>query len=182
MPLGSLREQLTFPDSYAVTAEAARKSLDQGGGGAAAAAPPHGSAAHKRGGEGGDSDSGEDEGGGAALAAGGARRGASLRGIAAGAYRRLSGGRSKPLGGGGGMLGSTGLPVAAPAASPALDAELRALLDAVCLPSLLVRWVCCLAMLRALLLPRPIPGLGQTLRPLLSRLLLSTHVQALLAV
>jgi putative ATP-binding cassette transporter len=29
--------------------------------------------------------------------------------------------------------------VAAPAASPALDAELRALLDAVCLPSLLVR-------------------------------------------
>ncbi|EFN57216.1 hypothetical protein CHLNCDRAFT_143667 [Chlorella variabilis] len=143
MPLGTLREQLTFPDSYAEVAASARPASGSSGGGGSAedgAAAAGGGIGHKRSGDGGggDSDSGEDEGEGegAPRAAGGARRAASLRGVAGSGYRRLSGGRRKPLPEGGAMLDSG---LASPACSPALDAELQGLLEAVCLPSLLAR-------------------------------------------
>jgi hypothetical protein len=147
MPLGTLREQLTFPDSCATTmaaTAAAAAAMDDGDDPAGAPVPvPSSGAGHKRGGDGGgDSDSGEDDGGGgrrtAATAAGGARRAANLRG---GSYRRLSSGSSKQaadagFGDGDGVGGTSS---SSAAANPVLDAELRGLLDAVCLPSLLAR-------------------------------------------
>ncbi|KAI3434840.1 hypothetical protein D9Q98_002895 [Chlorella vulgaris] len=147
MPLGTLREQLTFPDSCATTmaaTAAAAAAMDDGDDLAGGPVPvPSSGAGHKRGGDGGgDSDSGEDDDGGgrrtAATAAGGARRAANLRG---GSYRRLSSGSSKQaadagVGDGDGVGGTSS---SSAAANPVLDAELRGLLDAVCLPSLLAR-------------------------------------------
>ncbi|KAL4856100.1 Tubulin polyglutamylase ttll6 [Chlorella vulgaris] len=148
MPLGTLREQLTFPDSCAATmaaAAAAAAAMDDGDDPAGGPLPvPSSGAGHKRGGDGGgDSDSGEDDGGGgrrmaATAAAGGARRAANLRG---GSYRRLSSGSSKQAAdaGVGNGDGVSGTGSSSAAANPVLDAELRGLLDDVCLPSLLAR-------------------------------------------
>ncbi|KAL4446294.1 hypothetical protein ABPG77_003101 [Micractinium sp. CCAP 211/92] len=129
MPLGTLREQLTFPDSCAAVARSSADASSNSAGEAAASGGK--SARSKRGGSG--SDSGEDEGGEQPGAAGGGvRRLAILRGTASGSYRRTSGGRAE----GGGMLA---VGAAGPGSSPAQDEELRGLLDAVMLPKLLAR-------------------------------------------
>lgn len=135
MPLGTLREQLTFPDSYAAIARSAAAATAAAGGGGdgggGATTTSSDTARAKRSGSG--SDSGEDEGGELpGGAGGGARRLAILRATASGTYRRASGGRAE----GGGMraVGAGG-----PASSPAQDEELRGLLDAVMLPKLLAR-------------------------------------------
>jgi hypothetical protein len=148
MPLGTLREQLTFPDSYAAVDACARPSLDgempDGLGASAGAAAADRSAGHKRDDgdgalDGGGSADGSGEGG-ALLASGAARGLASLRSLTSGGYRRLSGGRSSKLETGGGAGGTLGAELASPVSSPAVDAELQGLLDTVCLPNLLSRY------------------------------------------
>lgn len=140
MPLGSLREQLTFPDSYAGAAAGngspvPGESLGEGGG----TAPRRHS-----GSGGGDSDSGEeDEGAPSGAAVGSGRRIPVVRsGPAAAGYRRVA--SSKGVAVSGGAPGAPeavdhGRPGPSPAASAALDAELRELLATVCLPNLLPR-------------------------------------------
>lgn len=132
MPLGTLREQLTFPDSYAANARSAAAAGQGPSEGAHDAADGEAAARAKRGGSG--SDSGEDEGGAVAAGAagGGVRRLAILRGTATGSFRRAGGGHPE----GGSMLavGAGGF-----GTSAAQDEELRGLLDAVMLPKLLAR-------------------------------------------
>lgn len=132
MPLGSLRDQLTFPDSAGRTNPAPGESPGDTGG----------SAVRRHSGSGGgDSDSGEEDAGTlpARAVGGGARRLPLVRsGPAAAGYRRVASskgiGTSAEAPWGADMSGSGRL-----CASPALDAELRELLSTVCLPSLLAR-------------------------------------------
>ncbi|KAL4423783.1 hypothetical protein ABPG75_001084 [Micractinium tetrahymenae] len=141
MPLGTLREQLTFPDSYAAiarSAAAAAAAVDETGDGApGASATSGGGAGRGKRGDGGN-DSGEDENAEQlGTAGGGARRLAILRATASGSYRRAGSGRpegSSMLAVGAGSPGGSG-----PGSSPAQDEELRGLLDAVMLPKLLAR-------------------------------------------
>lgn len=149
MPLGSLREQLTFPDSYAALV-AARRGSSAGAGstpaGSAGSAPaPSGSSGGKGGGKDGN-DSGDEEGGlvSPTVASAGGRRlpfvrgSASLGGssgsggAAAGGYHRVSTEAELGSGEGAGGLGSA-----------ATDAELRELLATACLPDLLARRAGC---------------------------------------
>ena len=132
MPLGSLRDQLTFPDSAGRTNPAPGESPGDTGG----------SAVRRHSGSGGgDSDSGEEDAGTlpARAVGGGARRLPLVRsGPAAAGYRRVA--SSKGIGTS--AEAPRGPDVSGPGrlcASPALDAELRELLSTVCLPNLLAR-------------------------------------------
>ena len=159
MPLGTLREQLTFPDSY----RPAVPQQPSDGKAEAAGQQPDGASGKqgRRRGGGSDSDSGdEDVGAGEAPSfgiAGSMRRLLGPRGGAAGSARYLrmssstsggSGGGSARLqaavdgtavgGGGGGSEAGSGLRgcCSSRSSSPELEAELRQLLDTVCLPYL----------------------------------------------
>ena len=154
MPLGSLREQLTFPDSYAALVAARRSSsttpvavapppAGSAGGAPAASGGSGGKGGGKDGKDGGDS--GDEEGGHVSptVASSGSRRLPFVRGsgsgsgsggggaaaVAAGGYRRVSTEADLGSGEGAGGLGSA-----------ATDAELRELLTTACLPNLLARW------------------------------------------
>lgn len=137
MPLGTLRDQLTFPDSYATTAGPSRAAASSKSGAAAdgLGGGSSGAGHRRRSGDDGDSGSGDEERG-QELAAGGSRRLAILRGNTS-SYRRLSSarGEARPDGGARGMLSLD----SGGAASTAQDAELRELLETVCLPNLLAR-------------------------------------------
>ena len=147
MPLGSLREQLTFPDSYAGAAalQAVQSTLSGSSTGSPADGGLGGSTArkHSGGGGGGDSDSGEEDEGalsGHAVGSGSGRRLPIVRGGGGTAgYRRVA--SSKGLAPTGAAPGSSALH--SPAGSPALDAELHQLLSTVCLPNLLPRCAAC---------------------------------------
>lgn len=135
MPLGSLREQLTFPDSYAGTAAKGTLADLPGEGGGSAARRHSGSG-------GGDSDSGEEDEGALparAVGSGSGRRLPVVRsGPAAAGYRRVASGKGLAASAAG--AGAAEAPDSARlGASAASDAELRELLATVCLPSLLPR-------------------------------------------